>query len=67
MGYVGDSAITVPVGEVSDEVKRLIAVTEQSLYAAIEKCRVGNYLGDVSYAVQSYVEPRGYSVVRYSK
>lgn len=64
VGYVGDSAVTVPVGEVSEEVKRLIAVTEQSLYAAIEKCRVGNYLGDVCHAVQSYVEPRGYSVVR---
>jgi methionyl aminopeptidase len=63
-GYVGDSAVTVAVGQVSEEVKRLLDVTRQSLYEAISQCRVGNRLGDVSYAVQAYVEPRGYSVVR---
>jgi methionyl aminopeptidase len=64
MGYVGDAAVTVPVGEVSEPVKRLLEATEQSLYRAIEQCQVGNRLHDVSYAVQSYVEPLGYSVVR---
>ena len=63
-GYVGDAAVTVPVGKVSDPVKRLLEATQQSLYRAIEECRVGNRLGDVCNAVQSYVEPLGYSVVR---
>jgi methionyl aminopeptidase len=63
-GYVGDSAITVPVGNIQDEVWKLVNATRKSLYAAIEKCRVGNRLGDVCNAVQAYVEPLGYSVVR---
>src|SRR6185503_10053394 len=63
-GYVGDSAVTVPVGSVSESVKRLLETTRQSLFQAIEKCQVGNRLGDVCNAVQSYVEPLGYSVVR---
>ena len=63
-GYVGDAAVTVPVGEVSDELARLLVATRESLYQAIEKCRVGNKLGDVGSAVQCYVEPMGYSVVR---
>ncbi|HXG94091.1 MAG TPA: type I methionyl aminopeptidase [Blastocatellia bacterium] len=63
-GYVGDSAITVAVGRVSDEVKRLMEATRESLFRAIEKCYVGNRLGDVCNAVQSYVEPLGYSVVQ---
>jgi len=63
-GYVGDSAITVPVGNVSDSVKRLMETTRESLYKAIEKCQVGNRLGDVCNVVQSFVEPRGYAVVR---
>lgn len=64
LGYVGDSAVTVPVGAISDDVKRLIKITEQSLYEAIEKCRVGNRLGDVCNAVQAFVEPLGYGIVR---
>ncbi len=63
-GYVGDSAVTVPVGNVSEPVKRLMETTRRSLYKAIEKCQVGNRLGDVCNAVQAYVEPLGYSVVR---
>src|SRR5215467_5180304 len=63
-GYVGDSALTVPVGEVAPEVTKLIEVTRESLFQAIGKCRVGNRLGDVQHAVQAYVEPLGYSVVR---
>lgn len=63
-GYVADAAVTVPVGKVGEEIERLLRATRESLYAAIEKCRVGNRLGDVCSAVQSYVEPLGYSVVR---
>jgi methionyl aminopeptidase len=63
-GYVGDAAITVAVGKVSDDVARLIAAAEQSLYEAIARARVGNRLHDISYAVQAYAESRGYSVVR---
>jgi methionyl aminopeptidase len=63
-GYVGDSAITVAVGEIRDELKRLLEATRDSLFAAIAKCKVGNRLGDVCNAVQSHVEPLGYSVVR---
>lgn len=63
-GYVGDSAVTLPVGKISKEAQDLIEVTKNSLYCAIEKMQVGNRLYDVSYAVQSYVEKLGYSVVR---
>jgi len=62
--FYGDAAITIPVGTVSDSASKLISVTEESLYAAIEKVAPGNKLGDVSSAVQMYVECRGYSVVR---
>lgn len=63
-GYVADAAVTVPVGRVTEEIERLLAVTRASLYAAIDKCVVGSRLGDVCNAVQAYVEPLGYSVVR---
>jgi len=63
-GYVADAAITVPVGEISEELQRLLRVTEEALYRAIEQARVGNRLYDISYAVQSYAEAHGYSVVR---
>lgn len=64
-GYYGDAAITVPVGNhVKPEVKKLLEVTEASLYRAIEQARVGNSVGDVGAAVQEYVEAQGFSVVR---
>jgi methionyl aminopeptidase len=63
-GYYGDAAVTVPVGAVSDNALRLMKVTEESLYKAIEAARVGNRLGDISVAVQSHVEAAGYAVVR---
>jgi methionyl aminopeptidase len=63
-GYVGDSAVTVPVGQISEAIANLLEATRQSLNAAIAQCQIGNRLGDVGFAVQSYVEPRGYSVVR---
>jgi methionyl aminopeptidase len=63
-GFYGDAAITVPVGAVSDAAQKLITVTEGSLYAAIEMAVPDNRLGDISSAVQSFVEAKGYSVVR---
>jgi methionyl aminopeptidase len=64
MGYVGDAAVTLPVGNVSEPVRQLLDATRKSLYRAIEKCRIGNRLGDVCNAVQTCVEPLGYSIVR---
>jgi methionyl aminopeptidase len=63
-GFCGDSAITLPVGKVTQKASRLMQVTEQSLYAGIEQARSGNRLGDISAAVQAVVEDAGYSVVR---
>ncbi len=63
-GFVADSAITIPVGEISDEVRKLVEVTETVLYIAIEKMVPGNRVGDVSAAVQTYVEAHGLQVTR---
>jgi len=63
-GYYGDAAITMPIGRISEQASRLIDVTEVALRRAIEKAQVGNRLFDISYAVQSYVEENGFSVVR---
>jgi methionyl aminopeptidase len=63
-GYYGDAAITVPVGKVSEEARRLIAVTQKALMRATAAARPGNHLSDVSHAVQSAVEAQGFSVVR---
>src|SRR6266446_336009 len=63
-GYFADSAVTVPVGQIAPEARRLLDVTRESLDRAIDKMRLGNRLGDVGHAVQSWVEQHGYSVVR---
>jgi methionyl aminopeptidase len=64
-GYYGDAAITVAVGdEISPERKKLLEVTEASLYKAIEQAKVGNSISDIGAAVQEYVEANGFSVVR---
>lgn len=63
-GYYGDAALTVPVGDVTEEAKRLLRTTELSLYDAINQACVGNRLGDISAAVQRRVEAAGFSVVR---
>jgi methionyl aminopeptidase len=63
-GYYGDSAITVPVGEVSESVKRLLKVTEDSLELAIDQVRAGNRLFDISGTVEKYVMSHGFSIVR---
>ncbi|MGN0187994.1 MAG: type I methionyl aminopeptidase [Candidatus Cryptobacteroides sp.] len=63
-GYNGDSAYTFPVGEVDEETRRLLEVTKASLYKGIAAAVAGNRVGDIGHAVQSYVEPFGFSVVR---
>jgi methionyl aminopeptidase len=63
-GFVGDSALTFAVGEVSPLAKRLMEITEGALVAAIDKMRVGNRTGDISAAIQNYVESRGLHVTR---
>ena len=63
-GWHADAAITVPVGTVSAEAARLIAVTEEALRRGIAAARVGSRLGDIGAAVQGYVEGQGFSVVR---
>ena len=63
-GYNGDNAATFACGEVSDEAKRLMEVTKESLYEGIKNALPGGRLGDISSAIQKYVESRGYSVVR---
>ena len=62
--YHGDGALTLPVGDVSQEARELMAVTAGSLEAGIAAARAGGRSGDISWAIQSYVEERGYEVVR---
>ncbi|MBR6572292.1 MAG: type I methionyl aminopeptidase [Clostridia bacterium] len=63
-GYHGDNAATFACGDVSEEAKRLMDATRESLYEGIKMARAGGRIGDISNAIQSYVEARGYSVVR---
>jgi len=63
-GYHGDSAWTYAVGSITDEAKRLMDVTEQSLYKGLEQALPGARLSDISHAIQTYVEAAGFSIVR---
>jgi methionyl aminopeptidase len=63
-GYFGDSAITVPVGEINDSAKRLLKVTQESLEMAIDKVRAGNRLFDICGTVEQHVVSNGFSIVR---
>ena len=63
-GYNGDSCYTFMVGEVSEEVKRLLRTTKESLYKGIEAAVAGLRIGDISYAVQTHCEAQGYGIVR---
>ena len=63
-GYFGDSAITLAVGQVSEDAARLLQVTDESLYRAISCVRPGSRVSDIGYAVQQHVESFGFSVVR---
>jgi methionyl aminopeptidase len=63
-GYFGDSAVTLAVGQVSEEAATLLRVTEEALYKAIERARQGSRVSDIGHAVQQHVEAYGFSVVR---
>ncbi len=63
-GWLADSAWSYAVGDISDEARNLLDITKESLYKGIEQAIVGNRLGDIGHAIQSFVESHGYSVVR---
>lgn len=63
-GYYGDAARTFPVGSISSKAQELIQVTQEALFLGTSKCRRGNRLSDISHAIQTYVEEKGFSVVR---
>jgi methionyl aminopeptidase len=63
-GWVADAAVTVPIGPVTPVARKLLTTTREALFAAIEQCRAGNRLGDVSHAVEERVEVDGFSVIR---
>ncbi|MBM7650334.1 methionyl aminopeptidase [Bacillus ectoiniformans] len=63
-GYHGDSAWTYPVGVISDETKKLLEVTEESLYAGLEEAKPGERLSNISHSIQTLVESYGFSIVR---
>ena len=63
-GFYGDAAITLPVGTITAEAKKLMTITEEALYRGIAEAKVGNRLYDISHAIQSHAESFGFSVVR---
>jgi methionyl aminopeptidase len=63
-GWVADAARTFPVGPVTPIAQKLLATTEGALFVAVEECRAGNRLGDLSHSIQAYVEAAGFSIVR---
>lgn len=63
-GFYGDSAVTVPVGSVSEDVRSLLQVTEEALHRSIAKAQPGGYVSDLGHAVQKHVEAHGFTVVR---
>jgi methionyl aminopeptidase len=63
-GYIGDNAVTVPVGAIPPRIAELLKVTEEALQLGIKQAVVGNRIGDISHAIQSFVEARGFTIVR---
>lgn len=63
-GYIGDNALTMPVGLISPENEKLLQVTEEALRIGVAQAQVGNRIGDISHAIQTHVEAHGFSVVR---
>lgn len=63
-GYYGDAAVTVTVGRAAPEAEDLLTTTREALHAGINQARPGNHLSDISHAIQTYAEARGYTVVR---
>ncbi len=63
-GYYSDSGITVPVGNIDKEAQKLLQVTREALYVGIEAAQVGNTTGDIGHAIEEFVRPHGYGIVR---
>lgn len=63
-GYIGDNAVTVPVGTIRPELEKLLRVTEHALELGIKQAQVGNRIGDISAAIQNYIDGSGYGIVR---
>ena len=63
-GYIGDNALTVPVGAIAPRTAELLKVTEEALYLGLKQAVIGNRIGDISHTVQAYVEARGFGIVR---
>lgn len=63
-GFVGDTAMTVPVGKIDDELAQLIRVTDECLQLGIEQCHPNNHVGDIGWAIQQHAEKHGYGIVR---
>jgi len=63
-GFIGDTAGTFPIGEISPRAQRLLRVTREALHLGIEQAKVGNYTGDIGWAIQNHVERHGYTVVK---
>jgi methionyl aminopeptidase len=63
-GYIGDNALTMPVGQCSPENEKLLRVTEEALRIGVAQAQIGNRIGDISHAIQTHVEANGFSVVR---
>ncbi|MBE0701012.1 MAG: type I methionyl aminopeptidase [Acholeplasmataceae bacterium] len=62
-GYHADSAKTYPVGQISDEIKQLLEITEKAMYVGLEYAKPGNHVSDISHAIESFVKPFGYGIV----
>jgi methionyl aminopeptidase len=63
-GFYGDGAVTIPVGEITTDLQRLLRVTEEALYIGIENAKVDKRVSDISHSIQKHVESNGFSVVR---
>ena len=63
-GFIGDNALTVPVGAIAPRTSELLKVTEEALHLGIQQAQIGNRIGDISHAVQAFVESHGFSIVR---
>ncbi len=63
-GYVGDNAVTVPVGVVAPRIAELLQATEEALHVGIRQAQVGHHIGDISHAIQTFVEAHGFTIVR---
>ncbi|WP_185874119.1 type I methionyl aminopeptidase [Blattabacterium cuenoti] len=62
--FYGEHAYTFEVGEVSNKIKKFLYCSKKSLYIGLSKCKIGNYIGDIGYYIQSYIEKNGYSIVK---